>query len=359
MKVNRKTIIILLLLCGVCGVHAQVSVKSEIDSAKIVIGEQAKFYISITADENARIEFPSYKPQQDLTKGIEVVETNGDTLKTSQDKKRIFRRIYTLTAWDEGNYTIPAQEIKVNGKIHTTESHPLEVLTLEADTLHPDEMRPAKDVLDNPFSWGEWIPLILLVLLVVFLLALDFYLIKRLKENKPIMAKIHFVKKLLPHEKALKEIEQMKVEELTRSEDQKFYYTKLTETLRQYLEERFGINAMEMTSGEIIDKLRQEEDKEKIDELRRVFETADLVKFAKYSTQNNENDMYLSHVVDFINATKQEEVAAMEKVTDKLSEADRQDLRSRNLLKTAIGGIVLLVIALLVYVGWQAYELLA
>lgn len=45
------------------------------------------------------------------------------------------------------------------------------------------------------------------------------------------------------------------------SEDQKAYYTLLTDVLRKYIKERFGFNAMEMTSSEIITRLQNENDK--------------------------------------------------------------------------------------------------
>ena len=86
--------------------------------------------------------------------------------------------------------------------------------------------------------------------------------------------------------------------------DPKEYYTELTDVLRTYMAERFGFNAMEMTSSEIIDKLLETNDKESIRELKYLFETADLVKFAKHLPLMNENDMNLVNAVDFINNTK-------------------------------------------------------
>ena len=88
------------------------------------------------------------------------------------------------------------------------------------------------------------------------------------------------------------------------SEDQKTYYTLLTDVLRKYIKARFGFNAMEMTSTEIISRLQQEEDRKMIDELNELFMTADLVKFAKHNPLMNENDANLLNAIDFINDTK-------------------------------------------------------
>ena len=100
---------------------------------------------------------------------------------------------------------------------------------------------------------------------------------------------------------------------MTSSEDQKAYYTLLTDTLRQYIQERFGFNAREMTSTQILYHLQQNGDQKMIDELRELFQTADLVKFAKYSTLLNENDLNLVNAVNFIDQTKQENVPTEEK----------------------------------------------
>lgn len=111
--------------------------------------------------------------------------------------------------------------------------------------------------------------------------------------------------------------------------------------LRKYIKERFGFNAMEMTSSEIIAKLQNEEDKKMIDELKELFVTADLVKFAKYSTLINENDANLVNAIEFINTTKVENQPVVERIEPKLTETDKRNMRSRTALKTSI--IVLVV----------------
>lgn len=85
---------------------------------------------------------------------------------------------------------------------------------------------------------------------MLLLIAIGYYLYLRLRDNKPVIAHIKIVKRLLPHQKAMKEIEQIKADKMVSSENQKEYYTKLTDTLRKYIEERYGFSAMEMTSSE-------------------------------------------------------------------------------------------------------------
>ena len=122
----------------------------------------------------------------------------------------------------------------------------------------------------------------------------------RLRQNKPIVTKIRIIKYVPPHKKALITIDQIKKDQMQSNGDQKKYYTQLTDTLRQYIQERFGFSAKEMTSNEIIACLQKIGDEPMINELRDLFITADLVKFAKYSTLLNENDLHLVKAIDFI-----------------------------------------------------------
>ena len=142
------------------------------------------------------------------------------------------------------------------------------------------------------------------------------------------------------------------------AENSKEYYTKLTDTLRKYIEERYGFNAMEMTSSEIIEKLMSIQDQKSLDELRQLFTTADLVKFAKYSTLINENDMNLVNAIEFINQTKLENVPTEETVKPQLSEEDQRSVKTRRILKTVITALMVVSLLLLIYVVYATYQLI-
>ena len=180
----------------------------------------------------------------------------------------------------------------------------------------------------------------------------------RLRDNKPIITHIRIVKRLLPHQKAMQEIEQIKADKMVASENSKEYYTKLTDTLRKYIEERYGFNAMEMTSSEIIEKLTATQDEKGLSELRHLFLTADLVKFAKYSTLINENDMNLVNAIEFINQTKLENVPVEETIQPQLTEEDQRTQKERRVLKTAITAVSVVCVLLFAYVVYTLYLLL-
>ena len=167
---------------------------------------------------------------------------------------------------------------------------------------------------------------------------------------------------MLPHQKAMKAIEELRVERKGMGDDsqesQKEYYTKLTDTLRRYIEERYGFSAMEMTSSEIIDRLMKSPDSKSLDELRMLFQTADLVKFAKYSTLINENDANLMSAIEFINDTKQENMPTEETVKPELTQEEIRSNKERKALKWTIVGISAVCVGLLGYIIYNLYQLL-
>ena len=314
----------------------------------MMIGEQATVTITANAPEGAQVEMPVFQPRQMLVPGVEIV---------SSQRPNVNTMVLTLTSFDGNLYHLPAFSVKVNGKEQKTADLALKVVEVEVDTTQLDKFFGPKDVQDNPFLWSDWSPAFWMSVLILLLMGLTIYLYQRLRANKPIIARIKIVKRLLPHQKAMKEIEQIKADKMVISENQKEYYTKLTDTLRRYIEERYGFSAMEMTSTEIIDRLMQT-DQQSLDELRQLFTTADLVKFAKYSTMINENDANLVSAIDFINQTKLENQPTEEVVKPQLSEEDARSQKSRRLLKWLVGIISTAIVLLFGYVVYQIYLLI-
>ena len=174
---------------------------------------------------------------------------------------------------------------------------------------------------------------------------------------KPVIKIIKLASKILPHTQAMQEIDRIKAEKVWAKEDSKEYYTRLTSILRTYIEKRYGFNAMEMTSTEIIDNLLKERHNENFNELSDLFKTADLVKFAKYSTLINENDANLVNAIDFINQTKKD---VDENIDPKAEEVLIEQERNRRTLKSMRIGLVFLMLigfVLLCYIFWLIYDL--
>ncbi|MBQ9237407.1 MAG: hypothetical protein IJ183_05810 [Prevotella sp.] len=359
-KVNKYIIALALTLCPLA-MMAQGMVEARIDSIQMLVGEQTGYHVSATVKPGQRVVFPQWKPQQMITPGVEVVEApKMDTVDAKDGFIKVTQHL-VLTSFEDTLYYIPKQEVKIDGKTLKTNNLALKVLTIEVDTLHPNQFFGPKDVQENPFLWKEWAKLLWLALLAVTLYVVAWLAYIRLKSNKPFKFKVRIIKRIPPHQKALSAIQALKDEKVSLSteDDSKAYYTQLTDALRTYMQERFGFNAKEMTSAEIISRLQQEEDQDKIEELTALFQTADLVKFAKYSTGMTEKDRNLVSAIDFINQTKQENVPTEERVEPTITKQQRQTMHVRTSLKWAIGIMIIAATALIVYVCWQLYDIRA
>ena len=351
---NRNYILIA-LLCLLCISRAaaqSVTVEAKIDSLQIWIGEQAKLQLQVAMDAKQRAIFPAYTDT--IVPGIEIVETAKPDTQFLNDRQRmLITQEYTITSFDSALYYIPPVPVTVDGKVYKSKALALKVYSMPVDTLHPDQFFGQKTVMKAPFAWEDWYGLIACSFLALPLLGLLIYLIIRIRDNKPIIRKIKVEPKLPPHQAALQEIERIKNEKVWQKGQPKEYYTELTDIIRTYIRDRFGFNALEMTSSEIIDKLLEIKDKEAISDLKFLFQTADLVKFAKHAPQINENDM------NFINETKQPEEENQKPQPTEITIIEKRSLRTKVLL---ICGIVLLSAALMgtfVYIGLQLYELFA
>lgn len=358
---NRNIVLIVLLfLLSIGGrVAAQsVTVEAKIDSLQIWIGEQAKIQLQVAMDAKQRAIFPVYTDT--LVRGIEVIEiAKPDTQFLNDRQRMLITQEYTVTSFDSALYYLPPMPVTVDGKIYKSKALALKVYSMPVDTLHPDQFFGQKPVMKAPFAWEDWYGLIGCSFLAFPLLGLLIYFIIRIRDNKPIIRKIKVEPKLPPHQAAMKEIERIKSEKVWQKGQPKEYYTELTDAIRTYIKDRFGFNALEMTSSEIIDRLLEIQDKEAITDLKMLFQTSDLVKFAKHDPQMNENDANLINAVEFINETKQLEEENQKPQPTEITIIEKRSLRAKVLL---IGGIILLSAALLstfIYIGIQLYELFA
>lgn len=350
---------ILTICCLMCFVkaNAQVTVDAKLDSAGIYIGQRIGMTLEVSASAKSNVELPEWDSLQQVVPGIEFVRAEKtDTSLLNDGKRMMLSRRYYFTSFDSALYLMPDMDVKVDGKEYHSKKLALKVLTFEIDTLHGDSIFGIKEELAPPFDWAEWREVMWFCILALLIGGLLGYVIYRLKTNKPIIRRIRNKKRQPPHKVAMQKIEQIKEEKIWQSEDSKEYYTQLTDTLRNYIKERYGFNAMEMTSYEIIQHLQEVNDEDAINELRELFQTADLVKFAKYSTLINENDRNLVNAIEYINQTKiedpeqkpQPEVIVVEEKRSKIAKW------------TLIGSIIvasLVLLGVLVFVGHRIYML--
>ena len=337
-------------------------VQARIGAMEILIGEHVPVTVSVEAKQGANIHFPDVAT---LPADIEFLgKIDNDTEKLANGMQRQSRS-YVFTSFVDTLYEIPPFVVTVDGEDYETNPLPLKVLTVEVDTTFVDQYNGPKyygpkDVQDVEFNWmiDGWGHGLLMAFILALLVLAVIYLSLRLMNNKPIISRIRIIRHEPPHLKAMRSIERIKSEKMVTAENSKEYYTELTDTLRLYINERYGFNAMEMTSSEIIDRLMHTDDPKSLEELRQLFMTADLVKFAKYSTLINENDANLVNAIDFINQTKLENMPTEEVVKPELTEEQQKTNKSRRMLQVLIAVLSLASVLLLAYLIYYLQELL-
>lgn len=354
-----RNIILLSLLIIATTARAQVIFDARIDTLILLIGEQRELTLDVTCGAQQKLKMPDYKPMQPLAQDVEIVELLGtDTTFLDEGHRMQVLQRYSITAWDSAFVLLPPFEVEVDGQQYKSNQLALKVLTVPVDTVHVDQFFPPKDIQNNPFSWDDWKPVMWFVGINQLLALILLWIYSRWRENKPLIRIIRRKVKLPPHQVAMTEIERIKADRKWAEEDSKEYYTQLTDTLRNYIKERYGFNATEMTSSEIIERLLQEQDEQALAELRQLFTTADLVKFAKWTTLINENDANLVSAIDFINQTKIEVDPNAPTEIVEVPEEVKQSQKRSFALKVIMGVIAAIAIAFVCYALYLSIDLI-
>jgi hypothetical protein len=323
MKVHiKKTISILHLLLFTLFVQwsyaQEIKVKASIDSSTIKIGDQIKLHIESEQPENAKLQMPAFSEKIDSL--IEVLQVfPPDTIR--ENKLLKIKHNYLITCFDSGVFQIPSLAISytVGNKHDTlrTEALTLTVLNIPVDTI--TQVRNIKPPLKTPINFAEaWPYLLGFVVFALLMVALWFYLNKRKKGGMFFSTKIQEPAHII----ALRELDSLRTQKLWQNNKVKEYYVDLTEIIRKYIEYRFEIQALEMTSDEILDSFKYNNllDVDSKNLIKNLFTLADLVKFAKAQPLPDENEVSLLNAYQFVNNTK---IAVMEPGENNNNESDK------------------------------------
>lgn len=309
MFAKRFYIIILLCAVSVGALRAQESkpvIDARLTPDSIAIGDQFRMEVTVDKDIVQIVEFPAFENGK-LGGEIEILSESGvDTL--SRDGRRVkLRKNYLLTIFDEGIYKIgkfPALYVDKNivDTIWSRDSMELMVSTFAIDTT-TQTIYDIKPQTQTPVVFDEFAGYLFMGYIIAQLIAILVWLIVRRSRRKNSNERPEL--KLPPHVVAIIGLEELKNQKLWQSNKHKLYYTTLTDIVRTYLEGRYRINAMEMTSDEILDALKDTGLTVKnYEELRSLLKSSDLVKFAKLTPTPEENEGAFVNAYYFVEETK-------------------------------------------------------
>lgn len=277
MKLKNITNIFLLLF-PLLSVWAQQPVSSVVDSTDIKIGSSFIYTIQANTDEGVRVVFPDAK----MIGPFEVLEAQ--PIDTILAEKRVeYIKKYMLTQFDSGAYTLPRLSVFVNGKNYQTDLHNINVHNIQVDSLKQG-MYDIKANLGSSTDTSSLLYYLLAIVLCIVVGVIVYLIIKNIQKKNLTEDDLFRT----PLEKASKKLEELDGKRLVMDGNVKAYYSEMTDITREYIEEIFEIPAKESTSSELVQLLNRsikakkiKLSKEIIADLKRVLQTADLVKFAK------------------------------------------------------------------------------
>ena len=312
---RQKTIILLFFAVISPSIRAQQPViKASMDSAQIRIGEQTRLRLEIAADKNSALQLPILSDT--LMRGVELLAISPlDTIDLGNNRMQI-RYDYLITSFDSALYMLPPFKVIAGMDTFYSNQLALKVSTLPVDT-ESGGFYDIKDIWKPAFVLSDYIFVLWIILGISLLALLLLYLIFRKKKELPWLPLLKTEKPLLPpHVRALQALDNIKNERLWQQGKDKEYHSQLTEVIRTYIDERFGINAMEMTSGEILQMIQEMSEADPVfTQLKQMLLLSDLAKFAKYHPLPDENELSLIYAYLFVNSTMPVQ-APEEKETD-------------------------------------------
>lgn len=269
-----------------------------LDRAVMTTADSALLRLELECAETDSVEFP------DLDEGVgEFAVTRSQALpdRLGQAGNAVRGREYVLQPFLPGDYEIPPLTVVRNG----ADEIATEPVTVAVESVIEDaetaELRDIADPIDVPVPWWWWVVGALL-LLAVLAGAAWWLRRRRLRQLEPRIVP--------PHEAALNALDALLAEDLLASGDFKSFYMRLSDIVRRYIEDRFGLQAPERTTEEFLAELTDSPeirgDHQRL--LRRFLQEADMVKFAKVVPGTGETGASVDAARSFIEQTVAEEV---------------------------------------------------
>jgi hypothetical protein len=301
----KKKYILFLFLAGLSYLYSQdIEVKASVDVNKIMIGDWIKLDLFVKHSKDIQVTWPKL---EDVLGSFEIVMQ--DSLPKIEEKKadKIESLGALISVYDSGYYQIPAIQFFYYSTLDTVQrdlfTNPIDihVTTLAVDTNLP--IKDIKDVMDIPIPLFKIFQYICIVIFVILLIYSIWERFKRKKISVEVVVKKKPEKP--PHEIAFAELNLLNDKKLWQQGLVREYYTEVTEIIRRYIENRYLISAMEMTTSEIVNSIVNVQNDTKIQEVLKMFlNLADYVKFAKFQPSNIEHEDEMKRAYSFIDNTK-------------------------------------------------------
>ena len=301
----KKWFLMIVLTFGLLVVTAAQNVEAtaKVQDEQVAVGKPFALDLKLKAPYGTLVEWNPFATDT-LSAQIDILK-RGDVERTADaDSNTIIQQQLTLMTFDTGYVEVPSLQLStINAQLAAfTSPIQLYVTTIAVDTTQA--YKPLIPPIEQPVSMKEVFPWILGVLLLVLAALVVWYFLKHRKpkmdENgEPIKGPV-----VPPYTKAIGDLESLKQQKLWQAGKIKEYYSGLTDIAREYIEGQFGVNAVEMTTDEILEQVSELHFNEQLlGKLKGTMELADLVKFAKYAASSLESDNAMTDMTEFVNGS--------------------------------------------------------
>ena len=280
-------------------------VSATLDSTTLFIGDQTDLHFRATCEAGEQVTMPVL--DKELIPGVEIVDrTIVDTL-SLKDGRVQYDQYLTVTSFEDSLFYIAPLPFVSGDDTVWSDGLTLNVVQpFEMDTTDM-AITDIKGVYKAPIWWWGIFRWVLLALLLAGVGVAGYYLITYLQRRKLEEAGNEVVTEPLrpAEEVALEKLDAIKEKKIWQQGQVKEYYTQLTDVVREYIARRFEVSSVEQTSDETLRDIRPllSERKDLYDQLRKMLTLADLVKFAKWSTTPDENELSLRNAYTFVKET--------------------------------------------------------
>lgn len=280
-------------------------VSATLDSTTLFIGDQTDLHLRAIGEVGEQVTMPVL--DKELIPGVEIVDrTIVDTI-SLKDGRVQYDQYLTVTSFEDSLFYIAPLPFVSGDDTVWSDGLTLNVVQpFEMDTTDM-AITDIKDVYKAPVWWWGIFRWVLLAVLLAGVGVAGYYLITYLQRRKLEEAGNEVVTEPLrpADEVALEKLDAIKEKKIWQQGQVKEYYTQLTDVVREYIARRFEVSSVEQTSDETLRDIRPllSERKDLYDQLRKMLTLADLVKFAKWSTTPDENELSLRNAYTFVQET--------------------------------------------------------
>ena len=319
MRILYKIVVVLTML-GALGAFAGVGaearaqepvrvVSAAFEPSAVLIGDHFQLNMEVEAEEGCEVAFPTITEQ--FAEGrIELLEELPTDTVSHKEGVWALRKSYRLTSFEPAEYHLDSLGVLYSNGVKIDTAFVGNALTLKVDIMPVDTAQKTiydiKQPMQAPLVVEEFAGYLGLTVLALAALASAIYLIVTRTRKAKQAASEDEAPKEAPHIVAIRNLEMLSHQKLWQNGKHKAYWSQLTDILREYLDGRYGVGAMEMTSDEIVASLKELElSPKQVGELRELLAEGDLVKFAKHTPDAEINEGAYYKIYYFVEETKE------------------------------------------------------